>query len=66
MKFSNEQLEEFWNTFIGDAWKIESNAITQVFVRGTFAGHSIREVMELCISQLNKPRPKVITSENYN
>jgi len=66
MSFSNKDLEEFWTTFIGDSGKIESNAITQVFVRGTFGGYSIREVMEVCIRVLNKPRPEVITSENYN
>jgi hypothetical protein len=66
MKSFKEELEEFWTTFIGDSGKIESGSITQIFVRGPFAGHSIREVMELCISTLNKPRPEITQSENYN
>ena len=61
-----EELEYFWKTYIGNSGKIESSAITQIFVYGPWAGHSIREVMELCILRLNKVRPTIIQSENYN
>ncbi len=65
MKFSDQELEEFWTTYIGDSGQIESSSITQIFVRGTFGGYSIREIMEYCIIRLNKPRPKII-NDNYN
>ena len=65
MAFSKPELEQFWTTYIGDSGEIGSSSITQIFVRGTWAGYSIREVMEICIHQLNKPRPTII-NENYN
>jgi len=65
MAFSKPELEQFWTKYIGDGGKIASSSITQIFVRGPWAGYSIREVMEICIHRLNKTPPTII-NENYN
>lgn len=57
------KLQEFWDTYIGDSGVVESQAINQVFARGYFGGYSVREVMEVCIVVLNKPRPDVISGD---
>lgn len=56
---NKQELEKFWNDFIGDSGSVESSSITQIFMRGPFAGHSIREIMEVCIHELGKIRPKI-------
>jgi hypothetical protein len=56
---TDEQLEEFWQDYIGDSGVVESQAINQIFARGPFGGLSVREVMEICIHRLGKRRPKI-------
>jgi len=57
---SNEELEQFWEDYIGNTGEVNSDSITQIFMRGPFAGYSIRELMEVCIKELGKKRPKII------
>lgn len=60
---SNEELEDFWKTWITDP--IDSSVLTQVFAKGPFAGFSVREVMEACVNRLGKTKPKV-TKDHSN
>lgn len=61
---TDEELEKFWEDYIGDSGVVDNSAITQIFAKGPFGGFSIREVMEICIHKLGKRRPKIET-ERY-
>lgn len=63
MTLSNDDLEEFWATYIHP--KMFTSSLNQCFVRGKYGGFSIRELMEICIQKLGKTRP-IIESDNCN
>lgn len=59
---NNTQLEEFWAEYVGDSGKIESDATTQVFMRGPYAGYSIYDLMLYCAEKLGKTMPVMVNS----
>lgn len=61
---TDSELQDFWDTYIGDSEEINSDGLNQVFAKGQFAGYSIRDMMYYAARRLGKPRPKEISERH--
>lgn len=62
---TDAELEQFWKDYIGDSGRIVSSALNQIFVKGPFGGHSVRQVMGACVHRLGKALPVEVSDEDW-